>query len=118
METNKKIVVQKLKKPVSDNYACAEKYYSLLSSLNDLKLTTREIQLIAFTAIKGNISYANIREEFCAKYSSSGPTINNLISKLKRMKIFIKDGSKIKINPIISLAFDNDVVLQITITHG
>ena len=70
------------------------------------------------TAIKGNISYANIREEFCAKYSSSGPTINNLISKLKRMKIFIKDGSKIKINPIISLAFDNDVVLQITITHG
>ena len=118
MENNKKIVVQKLKKPVSDNYACAEKYYSLLSSLNDLKLTTREIQLIAFTAIKGNISYANIREEFCAKYSSSGPTINNLISKLKRMKIFIKDGSKIKINPFISLAFDNDVVLQITITHG
>ena len=118
MENNKKIVVQKLKKPVSDNYACAEKYYSLLSSLNDLKLTTREIQLIAFTAIKGNISYANIRNEFCAKYHSSAPTINNLISKLKRMGVFVKDGTKVKVNPLIILNFENDIVLQITVSHG
>ena len=118
METNKKIVVQKLKKPVSDNYACAEKYYSLLSSLNELKLTTREIQLIAFTAIKGNISYANIREEFCAKYNSSAPTINNLISKLKKMGVFVKDGTKVKVNPVILLNFDKDIVLQITLLHG
>ena len=116
MENNS--ITQKLKNHSTDKYLLAEKYYSILSAVNNLKLTQREIQLVAFTAIKGNISYANIREEFCAKYSSSGPTINNLISKLKRMKIFIKDGSKIKINPIISLAFDNDVVLQITITHG
>ena len=118
METNKKIVVQKLKKPVSDNYACAEKYYNLLSSLNELKLTTREIQLIAFAAIKGNISYANIRNEFCEKYHSSAPTINNLISKLKRMGVFVKDGTKVKVNPLIILNFDNDIVLQITVSHG
>ena len=91
METNKKIVVQKLKKPVGDNYSCAEKYYTLLSALNDLKLTQREIQLIAFAAIKGNISYANIREEFCNKHNSSTPTINNMISKLKKLGILVKD---------------------------
>jgi hypothetical protein len=36
----------------------------ILSAVNGLKLTEREIQLIAFTAVKGNISYGSIREEF------------------------------------------------------
>lgn len=118
MENKNKTIVQKLKKTVGDSYVCAEKYYGLLSALNGLKLTTREIQLIAFTAIKGNISYANIREEFCAKHDSSSATINNLISKLKKMGVFVKDGTKVKVNPVILLSFDNDIILQITITHG
>jgi hypothetical protein len=74
--------------------------------------------LISFTAIKGNISYANIRAEFCTKYESSPPTINNMISKLKKMGILIKDGTKIKVNPVIILNFDNDLALDIRITHG
>ena len=118
METNKKIVVQKLKRNLEDPFSSAEMYYTVLSAFNNLKLTQREIQLIAFAAIKGNISYANIREEFCTKYNSSTPTINNIISRLKKMKILIKDGSKIKVNPVILLNFENDVVLQITIGHG
>jgi hypothetical protein len=117
MET-KVVIVQKLKKSVEDNYASAEKYYSLLSTLNELKLTHREIQLIAFTAIKGNISYANIREEFCSKYNTTPPTINNIISKLKRMGVLVKDGTKVKVNPRIILNFDKDLVLDIKIVHG
>ena len=119
METNKKIVVvQKLKKAASDDYGVAERYYTMLSALNDLKLTQREIQLIAFTAVKGNISYSNIREEFCSKYDSSAATINNIISKLKKMKILVKDGTKVKVNPVILLNFQNDIVLQISLSHG
>jgi len=117
MET-KVVIVQKLKKSVEDSYASAEKYYSLLSTLNDLKLTHREIQLIAFTAIKGNISYANIREEFCSKYKTTPPTINNIISKLKRIGVLVKDGTKVKVNPRIILNFDKDLVLDIKIVHG
>jgi len=118
METNKKIRVQRLKKPIKDQYDSAERYYTVLSSLNDLKLTAREIQLIAFAAIKGNMSYANIRKEFCEKYDSSSATINNMISKLKKQGILIKDGTKIKVHPKIILDFEKDVVLQITISHG
>jgi len=81
-------------------------------------LTEREVQLIAFTAIKGNISYANVRAEFCEKYKSSPPTINNIISKLKRIGVFVKDGTKVKVNPVIILDFDKDIVLQITVSHG
>lgn len=113
-----KPIVQRLKTSVEDVIPMAEKYYRILSAVNDLKLTKREIQLIAFAAIKGNISYANIRKEFCEKYDSTSPAINNIISKLKKMGIFVKDGTKVKVNPIILLNFEKDLVLQITLAHG
>jgi DNA-binding MarR family transcriptional regulator len=103
---------------VEDSYVLAEKYYRILSAVNDLKLTNREIQLIAFAAMKGNISYANIRKEFCEKYDSTSPAINNIISKLKKMGVFVKDGTKVKVNPLILLNFDKDIVLQISLIHG
>jgi hypothetical protein len=116
MENNS--ITQKLKNHSTDKYLLAEKYYSILSAVNNLKLTQREIQLIAFTAIRGNISYANIRKEFCDKYDSTSPTINNIISKLKKVGVFIKDGTKVKVNPIIILPFDKDITLEIKLVHG
>lgn len=116
--THKKTVVQKLKKQEQDVYASAQRYYSVMSAVNSLGLTERELQLVAFTAVKGNISYKNIREEFCEKYKSSFPTINNLISKLKKIGVFVKEGSKVKVNSLISLNFENDVVLEIKITSN
>jgi DNA-binding MarR family transcriptional regulator len=113
-----KVIVQKLKRSIADSYSIAEKYYSILSAINDLKLTQREIQLIAFTSIKGNISYANIREEFCEKHKTTSPTINNIISKLKKMGVLVKDGTKVKVNPVIILPFENDVTLEIKLIHG
>ena len=116
--THKKTIVQKLKKQEQDVYASAQRYYGVMSAINSLSLTERELQLVAFTAVKGNISYKNIRDEFCEKYSSSAPTINNLISKLKKIGVFVKDGSKVKVNPVISLNFENDIVLEIKITSN
>jgi hypothetical protein len=119
MEENK-VIVQKLKKKVDDNYVLAEKYYSVLSIINNLKLTEREIQLVAFTAIKGNISNANVRDEFCKKHNTTTPTINNIISKLKKLGIFIKIEDypkKVKVNPAIVLDFNKNLVLAITLEH-
>ena len=116
--SSKKIIVQKFLRKIEDNYAMAEKYYSVLSTINNLKLTQREVQLVAFTAIRGNISYSSIREDFCTKYNSTSPTINNIISKLKRIGVFVKDGSKIKVNPVIILNFSNDITLEIKMEHN
>ena len=109
------MIVQRFKCSVEDDYILAEKYYSILSSINNLKLTQREIQLVSFTAIRGNMSYANIREDFCKKYGTTSPTINNLISKLKKVGVFIKDRGKIKVNPKILFKFDDGVVLQVSL---
>lgn len=112
-----KIIVQKLKKNVDTDLQLAEKYYSILSVINNLKLTEREIQLIAFTSIKGNITYGNVREEFCKLHKTTSPTINNIISKLKRYGIFIKEAGKVKVNPVIVMDFKNDVTLEIKLVH-
>ena len=112
-----KIIVQKLKKEVYTDIQLAEKYYSILSAINNLSLTEREIQLISFTAIKGNITYANVREEFCKTYNSTSPSINNIISKLKRLGIFIKENVKVKVNPKIIIDFQKDLMLNIKLVH-
>jgi TATA-box binding protein (TBP) (component of TFIID and TFIIIB) len=112
------MIIQKLKRSIDTDIELAEKYYSLLSAVNSLKLTEREIQLIAFTSIKGNITYANVREEFCNKYNSTSPSINNIISKLKKIGIFIKENGKVKVNPIISIDFTKDLTLEIKLVHG
>jgi hypothetical protein len=114
----KPIVIQKLKKVVFTDIELAQKYYSILSAINSLNLTEREIQLISFTAIKGNITYANVREEFCKTYNSTSPSINNIISKLKRVGIFIKENGKVKVNPIICIDFKKDITLEIKLVHG
>jgi len=113
----KPMIIQKLKKDVSTDIQLAEKYYSILSAINNLHLTEREIQLISFTAIKGNITYANVREEFCRTYNSTSPSINNIISKLKRIGIFIKENGKVKVNPIIVIDFNKDLTLEIKLVH-
>jgi hypothetical protein len=111
------MIVQSLKKVVDTDMQLAEKYYNILFTINNLHLTEREIQLIAFTAIKGNITYANVREEFCKTYNSTSPTINNIVSKLKRLGVFIKENGKVKINPKISIDFKKDLMLNIKLVH-
>jgi len=115
---NPTIIVQRLKRSINTDIELAEKYYSILSAINNLHLTEREIQLISFTAIKGNITYANVREEFCKTYNSTSPSINNIISKLKKIGIFIKENGKVKVNPIITIDFTKDLTLEIKLIHG
>jgi len=111
------MILQKLKKQENDVYLIAERYYTIISAVNNLKFTQREVQLVAFTAVKGNISYANIRKEFCQKYGTTNASINNIVSRLKKMGILVKDGTKVKVNPVILLNFEKDVVLEIRLLH-
>lgn len=118
------MIIQKLKKDVANEFLLAEKYYGILSVINSLGLTEREIQLIAFTAIKGNISNVNYRDEFCKKYNTTTPTINNIVSKLKKIGVFVKtedkDSSypkKVRVNPSINLDFSKELMLAITLKN-
>lgn len=110
--------IQKMKRVEKSPLEAAIRYYTILSAINNIKLTDREIQLVAFTAIKGNINYATNREEFCKMYNSSSPTINNMISKLRKLGILIKDNNKTKVHPVVLPNFEKDILLQIRLVNG
>jgi len=114
----RKMVIQKLQKSLGDEYAVAQKYYSILSAINNLSLTKREIELVAFTAVKGTISYANTRTQFCERYNTTTATINNIVSKLKKLGIFIKESGKVRVNPIIVVDFKKNLNLVVKIVHN
>ncbi len=111
-------IEQTFKGKVKSKFELAVKYYTVLFALTDLRITKREIQLIAYTAINGNISYSTTREDFITTFKTSSATINNMVSKLKKKKILIKDGSKVKVQPQLILNFDNNLKLNILISNG
>ena len=43
--------------------------------------------------------------------------INNIISKLKKLGMFIKEKGKVKVNPAIILEFKKDVLLAISLRN-
>lgn len=113
------MITQKLKKVVHDEFALAEKYYAILSEVNDLGLAKREIQLVAFTAIRGNITDKKFREEFCAIHNSTSATINNMSSRLKKLFVLKKDeNNNTVVNPVIRLNFLMPITLNIELVHG
>lgn len=114
----RKMVIQKLQKSLDDEYAIAQQYYSILSAINNLGLTKREIELVAYTAVKGTISYANVRTQFCERYNTTTATINNIVSKLKKIGIFVKESGKVKVNPVIVVDFQKNLNLVIRIAHN
>ena len=113
----RKIVVQSLRIDLDDEYAIGEKYYSILSALNNLGLTKREIELVAYTAIKGTISYANTRAEFCERYNTTPQTINNTVCRLKKTKLLVKRSGKVRVNPLIAIDFKKNLNLVVKLMH-
>jgi hypothetical protein len=113
----RKIVVQSLRIDLDDEYAIAEKYYSILSALNNLGLTKREIELVAYTAIKGTISYANTRADFCERYNTTPQTINNTVCRLKKTKLLVKRSGKVRVNPLIAIDFKKNLNLVVKLMH-
>lgn len=112
------MLFQRIRKDGVDIYDSAGMYYSVVSALNGLKLTEREVQLVAYTAIRGNMSYANIRQDFCRRYGTTSATVNNMISRMKKIGVFVKENGKVKVAPVIALDFSKEIVIQIALGYG
>jgi len=110
------VYVQKLKKRYQEKLVRAYTYYSIINSLNNLKLTKKQIELLSFTAIRGTISSPTAKTEFIRLYGSSVDSINNMISQLYKRKLLIKENSKIKVNSVILPDFVNsEIILNIVL---
>lgn len=112
------MIIQRLAKQYDDALEKAITYYSLLCILNGIKLGNREIQLLAFTAVRGTITPKPAREEFAKLFDSSLHTIENAKGVLVKRNLLIKDGDMYRVHPKISLDFNQPITLIITLNNG
>jgi DNA-binding MarR family transcriptional regulator len=108
-------ILQKVTISFDNEIEKAKVYYSIICSANNINITPKELELISFISIKGNINYGIYKKEFCEKYKTSIASINNMISSLIKKKLLVKINSKTKLNPSISLDFKKDINLLIKI---
>lgn len=110
------VILQKLRKQLPSDIHKAVKYYSLLSVLNDLGLTLKQVELLAFTAVRGTITSPSARTEFVEMFGSSLASLENVKNKLKRRGWLLRIDNKYRVNPRVNLDFSRDIILQINLS--
>lgn len=109
---NKVTTVQSINRKMEEPIDLARKYLSIVFILNNIHITKRKLDLVSFIAVNG-INSVTAKSNFCKNYHSSKATISNMISELYESKILVKESGKVKLNPLLSLNFDNNLSLKI-----
>jgi hypothetical protein len=110
-----KLIVQKLQRKLPSNIEKAIMYYTILSVVNNLKLTDKQVELLAFTSVRGTITSPSARSEFVEMFDSSLQSLENIKNKLKRKGWLVEVDKKYRVNPRVNLDFTRDIVLQINL---
>lgn len=112
------IVIQKIRKKYSTPVEVAMKYYSVLSVLNNLNLTEREVQILAFTVNRGTISSGGAKESFFQMFGSTRASLGNMLGHMIKRGLLVKIDNRITVNPVLKLDFEKSLILQITLRNG
>lgn len=96
------------KREYTDKRDIAHLYFSIITLSHGIKISNRELDLLAHISIVGNIASQNSIKSFIEVFESSRASIYNLISKLTKKGLLIKKDKKMNINPQIALDFINN----------
>ena len=77
---NEKVIVQEINKEYKTPIEIAIKYFSIVLTLSDIYLPPRDLELLAFIAVRGTISSPSAKDEFIKQFDSTIGTINNMTS--------------------------------------
>ncbi len=117
----KQVLVKTIKKSFDSNIKAGITWFKFISAINDINLTKRELELLAFINYRGTISSSSSKEEYCKLFESSKATVANMIARLSKLKLIVKEktinrvNSKVKINPSLYMDFTKDVVIRLFI---
>lgn len=109
---------KKINKVFDNEFLIARMYYKIQFELNNHHLSLLELNLITYTALRGFITTVASKKEFIEKFKTTPGTVNNIVSKLKRKGILIKEKGKVKVNPFLVEDFSNGVVMVINLKNG
>lgn len=111
-------IVQKIEKKCPSDIVKAIRYYTVLFCLNDIYPSSKQVELLAFTAVKGTITSPTARREFIELFDSSSASLENIKCKLVKKGWLVKLDGKIKVNQLLVLDFSKDLVLQVKLLRN
>lgn len=91
----------------------ARKYLALVLLINDIKISKRELDLLTFVALQGNISTGGKKEEFIQQYSTSKATIGNLIYSLKKKGLLKRIDGKTCLHPSFKILPEMEINVKL-----
>lgn len=113
------IVTQRLGKREQSEIGFAIRYFTIISAITGLRLTQKQIELLAFILLRGTITPLSARKEFISMFSSSKGTIENLKLSLVKKGMVIKVDGKYRLNPVFIIDSSRGAaLLQIKIEYG
>ncbi len=111
---DKDVIIQKISSPSESSFQKAVKYYSVLFALKGESIPEMQMNILAFTAVRGSISSGGAKEKFIEMFpTTTKASIGNVVFQLKKKGFLIKRDKKIIVNPSISLDFKRPLVLRI-----
>jgi hypothetical protein len=109
------VVVQKLNKREASELNLAIRYFTIIAAISDVPLTKRQIELLAFTALKGTISSGGAIQDFVETFNSSKGSLENMKHTLVKLGLIVKIDNKYKVVPTLCLDFSKSLVLQVNL---
>lgn len=109
---DREILVKTIRKEFKDKIKAGIAWFTFITTINDISLTNRELQLLSFINMRGTISSTSSKDEFCKIFDSSPATVSNMVSKLSKLKLLVKEKSKTRVNKTLKVDFDKEFVAR------
>lgn len=107
-----------LSKNYKSEIETSTKFFEIVSIVNSLGFTELDSSVIAYISSKGSIKGVKDKEELCSYFGiKSIPSLNNILSKVKRKKFIIKDSQGYKVNPYFNNIDYKNLKLNLTFTY-
>lgn len=104
---------QKIRKKCDSALKAARLYFEVLSVVNDLKLTKKEAQFLAYFAAKGKYD----KQGFIDMFESSEATVVKILKNLRALGLLTKDTAPTIHPALLKLDFTQNINLNILIEH-
>lgn len=96
-----------LQKDIRNEFELAKTFFGIISVVNNLELTNRDLQVLAYVAIRGTITGTKRKREFIRLFGSSLASISNTVFKLKTKHFLLRKGTKVVLNPQLAMKIEN-----------
>jgi|SRR5699024_12175972 len=94
--------MRRIRKIVDSKFEMHKRYYSILFAANDIHVAKRELELVAFISLRGNLYNKPNINDFCKEFNTSKHTIYNSVNKLVKLDILNRKKRKsLVVNPLL-----------------